>query len=233
MNDLSEKTACIIDNGFFLPVARRLSKKFGRVLYHRPWAKSYPVLNEGVIGDGFSDVEHCLDPWSVKDEVDCFVFPDLYHRGMQKELRSQGFPVWGAGDGMMLETHREFFLGKLNELGLDLPPHEEVQGITELGKYLKTRENIFIKYSFWRGSWETYHWRSWKQDAHRLDCWAVRFGGANEYIKFLCFDEIQTKLEIGGDTYCVDGEGCRRWSACGDSPYWNWNAPERADTSSG
>lgn len=205
-DDLSSRTALIFDHGFFLPIARRLAESFGRVLYHRPWEKAYPQLTDGVIGDGFGDIECCQDIWKVKNEVDLWVFPDIYHAGLQAELRDQGFAVWGAGDGMSLETNRQFFLEKLNELGLDEAPYKEVTGITALRDNLKEREDIFIKISKWRGSWETYHWRSWKQDSHRLDSWAVRFGGAREYIKFLCFDKIDTTLEIGGDTYCVDGK---------------------------
>lgn len=205
-NDLSTKTALVWDHGCFLPLARRLAQGFGRVLYHRPWAKSYPLLNEGIIGDGFGDLEHCLDPWLVKDEVDCFVFPDIYHRGEQKELREQGYPVWGAADGMLLEINRQYFLEQLATLNLDVPAYRKVIGLTALADYLKEREDIYIKCSFWRGSWETTHWRSWAQDGHKLDVWAVRFGGAKEHIHFLCFDQIDTQLEIGGDTYCVDGK---------------------------
>ena len=34
--------------------------------------------------------------WSVKDEVDLWVFPDLQYAGLQLELESQGAAVWGA-----------------------------------------------------------------------------------------------------------------------------------------
>ena len=42
-----------------------------------------------------------------------------------------------------------------------------------------------------------------------MDLWAVRLGGLKEHVPFLVFDEIPTKLEIGGDTFNVHG----RWPA--------------------
>lgn len=204
--DLSTKTALVRDGGSFVGVARRLAEEFGRVLYCPHYRQNNPEVNEAIIGDGCGDVIHCDDLWIAKKKADVFVFPDIGFAGEQKELRSQGLPVWGGGGAMRLETDREFFLGKLKELGLDVAPHEIVVGVTALRAFLKDREDIFIKVSKFRKSWETYHWRTWKEDEHMLDVWAVRFGGARELIRFLCFEKIETTLEIGGDTYNIDGE---------------------------
>ena len=53
---------------------------------------------------------------------------------------------------------------------------------------------------------ETWHWRSWSLDGGFLDVLAVRFGPAKELIPFMVFDNIKTDLEIGSDTYTVDGQ---------------------------
>ena len=207
--DLSAKVFCVCDHGFFLPVARRIAQTGAKVYFHNlAWLKAYPTLNEGILGDGFpeGDIELCLDFWPIKKQIDCFVFPDLGHAGLQQELRSQGFNVWGAGAGMALEQDREFFLAQLKKLGLDVPPHETIVGITALRKYLWDKEDIWIKMSTWRGSWETKHWRNRRVDGHRLHLWAVKFGGIREKVIFLCFPKIDTKLEIGADTYCIDGQ---------------------------
>lgn len=206
----SQVSACVVDtSGLFLPLARRLAEPggFKRVLYHTPsWNKGSPELNEAIIGMGFDELEWCDDIWESKADIDLFVFPDLNHSGMQLELRSQGYAVWGAGGAMKLETNREFFLEQLKELGLDVPPHDKVVGITALGEYLKDKEDIFIKLSRWRKTWETKHFRNWQLDGHKLPLWAVKFGGVREYIPFLCFHKIETQLEIGGDTFVVDGQ---------------------------
>lgn len=205
--DLSGKTALVRDGGSFIGVARRLAKDFGRVYYAPDHRQNNPDFNECIIGDGCGEIVHCSDMWLVKDQVDVFIFPDIGYMGEQLELRSQGFPVWGAGKSMRLETNREFFLHKLKDLGLDVPPHEIVVGVDGLRSFLKEREDIWIKLSKFRKSWETYHWRSWKEDSHMLDVWAVRFGGAKNLMRFICCYKIETTLEIGGDTINVLG----RW----------------------
>ena len=68
--------------------------------------------------------------------------PDIRHAGIQAELRKQGYPVWGSGRGMILEQDRVFFMDKLAELGLDVPPYEKVTGLTNLALFLKDKEDI-------------------------------------------------------------------------------------------
>ncbi len=197
------------DNGLFLPLAERLSREYARVLYFSPWERGFSKVDEACIGDGIPGVERCTAIWDVKDEVDLWLFPDIGHHGLQLELESQGCRVWGARAGDELELNRELFLDTLKELGLDVPEYEVIRGITALRDHLREKENCYIKISKFRGSLETSHWRSWKLDENLLDVWAVRFGGVRELIKFLVFDAIDTPLEIGGDTYCIDG----RWPA--------------------
>jgi hypothetical protein len=108
--------------------------------------------------------------------------------------------------GMELEQSRGFFLRKLKELGLDVPPHTVVVGLSNLAAFLKDKKDVWIKVSKWRGTWETSHWRSWDEDAHNLDLWSVKWGAIKESVKFICFAKIETELEIGADTYCVDGQ---------------------------
>lgn len=204
---MNDKTFCVVDHGLFLPLAHRLADSGAKVYYHNPsWMKAFPVLAEAIIGDGFADIECVPDLWDVKEKVDCFVFPDIYHAGLQLELRKQGYPVWGSAKGMALEVDRQFFLHKLAELGLDVPEYKVVRGINNLHAYLKDKKDIWIKTSKFRGSFETKHFRSWDLDEKLLDVWAFRFGGLKEHIDFICFTKIDTQLEIGSDTYCVDGQ---------------------------
>jgi hypothetical protein len=207
MSELSSKTFMVFDHfGLFVGLAQRLAESGARVFYSTPIDRRDSIY-EAVIGDGFSDIK-CVDEfWPYKDKVDCFVFPDIRHDGLQAELRKQGLPVWGSQAGMKLEQNRQFFLGKLKELGLDVPPFTEVTGLSKLAAFLKNKKDIWIKVSKWRGSWETFHWCSWDEDWSNLDLWAVKFGGLKEFIRFICFPKIETDLEIGADTYCVDG----RW----------------------
>lgn len=206
MKQLSDVTALVFDHGLGLPIAERLARDCKRVLFHSPWEEGFSTINKAIIGDGLPNIERCNDIWNVKKEVDLWVFPDVQHAGLQLELASQGFAVWGSRDADRLELNREYFLKVIGELGLQLPVWKVCIGITELRRYLRQKENVYVKISKFRGSLETKHFRSWKLDENLLDLWAVRFGAVREHIRFLVFDAINTPLEIGGDTYNVHGK---------------------------
>ncbi len=206
MKDLSQITCCVIDHGLGLPLAQRLAKAYKRVLYHTPWERGHPTINECVIGDGFENLERCDDFWKVKSEIDLFVFPDIHHGGLQVELASQGFPVWGSRHGSRLEVDREYFHRVLDKLGLKSAQFAVVEGINALRRHLVDEEDKYIKISKYRGSMETWHWRTWREDEGVLDALAVKFGPAKELVRFLVFDAIDTDLEIGGDTFNVRGK---------------------------
>jgi hypothetical protein len=196
----------VVDHGAYLPLALKLAKSYKRVLYHTPWEEAYPTVNKCCIGDGFEEIERCDDIWKHKKEVDLFVFPDILHGGLQEELRSQGFPVWGSGNGDSIEINRLKFLKVLQDCGLSMPKMVEVRGITELRAHLLDLEDKYIKISRFRGTMETHHWRDYALDHIWLDMLAVKLGPLSDLIRFLVFDAIDTDIEIGGDTYCVDGQ---------------------------
>src|SRR5207247_4374584 len=179
---------------------------YGRVLYFTPLEEGFPCLSRCIIGDGFERVERCNDIWKVKNDVDVFVFPDIQHSGLQLELESQGKPVWGSRNADSLEMFREKFNKTLERLGLEVPPHEVVVGLDALRKHLRDKEDKFIKISKFRGDWETGKWRNWSVDEPMLDGFAVRFGPAKDLIRFLVMDPIETDIELGCDTFCIDGE---------------------------
>lgn len=205
MKDVSQVTACVIDNNLFFPLAQRLAKDYKRVLYTTTRKHGFSTLNDCVVGDGFDDVERVDDFWTMLKEIDLFVFPDIEQSGLQLHLEEMGHAVWGSRTGDSLEIQRQKFLNTLEKLGLRVPSFTTVKGITNLKNHLKNEENKYVKISKYRGSMETWHWRNWKLDEGFLDVLAVRFGPAGELIPFLVFDNIDTDLEIGGDTYCVDG----------------------------
>jgi len=207
MNEgMSSKVFGVFDHfGLFVGLARRLAESGARVYYATPIDRK-DAINEAIIGDGMQDLLCTDDLWQFKAQIDTWVFPDIRWAGLQNDLREQGIAVWGSQRGMDLEQDRHFFLRKLAELGLDVPAHTEIQGLSNLKAFLKDKKDIWIKLSKWRGSWETTHWRSWQEDAQKLDEWAVKFQGIKEALRFICFPKIETDLEIGADTYCVDGQ---------------------------
>lgn len=206
MKDVKDVTACVFDHGLFIPLAHALAKKYKRVLYHTPAERAFNRVNEWCVGDGFPDIELCEDIWPVKKEIDLFVFPDIQHSGLQNELVSQGFAVWGSKGGDSIELQRMKFHRLLEKLGLEMPPFITKRGWTDVREHLRHEENKYIKISKYRGNLETCHWRNWELDEGMLDSWAVEFGPVKEEILFMVVDDIDTKLEIGGDTYCVGGK---------------------------
>ena len=207
MRDVSQSTIAVIDHGLGIPVAQRLAKGFKRVIYCCPNEEGLPTINKCIIGDGMDGIEKVEDFWRVKKEIDCFCFPDIGFSGLQLELESQGFPVWGSRDGDSLEIYRQKFHRVLARIGLEVAAFKPIKGLNALRKHLEDTEDKYIKISKYRGSLETFHWRSWDLDEGKLDVLAVKMGPAKELITFLVFDAIDTPLEIGGDTYGVDG----RW----------------------
>lgn len=206
MKELSQVTALFVDHGLFLPLALRFAEKAKRVLYWTPYERGFSKISEAIIGDGFPTIERCKDIWEAKKDVDLFVFPDIEHSGLQLELESQGFPVWGSRAADSIELNRPKFLNLLEELGLDTPEYRIVTGISSLHDWLRSETDKYIKISRWRGDMETFHWRDYALDKGMLDSLTVRFGPAGEHMRFLVFDSIDTPIEIGGDTYCVDGQ---------------------------
>lgn len=206
MKPVDEVVACVIDHGLFLPIAQKLAEQFGKVYYWSPWDDCAPKVERGIIGNGFSNIERLTDIWKVKEQCDLFVFPDVGFSGLQKELVSQGFPVWGHHGADELETNRGLFLDKLKQVDMLVPNYEVILGITALKEFLRDKEDKWIKISRWRGDWETLHWRDWAHDELSLDGYSYRFGPAKELIKFYVFDPIETDLEDGIDTYCIDDQ---------------------------
>lgn len=182
-----------------------MAEKCKRVIYVSPDRRPYPSVKQDSIGDGFHDIERFREFWKLLPEIDLFVYPDVNLSEEQEYLRSIGKAVWGSASGDILELNREKFMRVIKEVGLDVPEFEPIVGWTNLRHYLRDQEDVYIKISRHRGDMETTHWRSWAQDENWLNWLAVNFGSLKEHKRFLVFKSIDTDLEIGGDTYCVDG----------------------------
>lgn len=205
MKEASDIVACVVDHGIFLPVAEKLAQQYKHVYYWSPWDKAYPTVRDWMIGEGFENLTRVESVWDVKKDCDLFVFPDIGFSGMQLELASQGLPVWGSRQSDSLETNRGKFLKVIEKLGLPLPKYKTKTGITALREYLRGKSDKWVKLSKWRGDHETFHWRDWDRDEIELDALAVRLGPVKELLVFYVFDPIDTEIEDGIDTYCING----------------------------
>lgn len=210
--NLKDKTVCIVDNGLFVSFARTLSKGFGRTLYHKPFQSAFVRTNDLAPGRGFKELEWCEQPLALlgktveEDEIDLWVFLDLYQGGLQEFLRATGRRVWGSGMGEEMELQRWQFKEHLKTLGLPVQKMEHIFGMDKLREYLKKNENKYVKTSFTRGDFETFHHEKYSLTEPRLDELSHTLGAKKDQYEFIVEDEIPDAVEVGYDGFVIDGK---------------------------
>ena len=122
------KSVCVVDNGLFVEVACTLAEHFGAVFYYSPWQNAFPKSNSLLIGKGLPGVTRIDDLWGILNDVDLWVFPDVYHAGLQVQLEAMGKRVWGSRYGEELELDRLHSKRHLEDRGLAIGEYEVVKG---------------------------------------------------------------------------------------------------------
>ena len=206
MENLQDKTCCVIDNGIFVPFALQLSKGFGKVLYFSPWASAFPKSNSRLIGSGFSEIIRINNFFDYIHDIDCFCFPDIYFGDLQNYLVDMGKPVFGSKNGDELEIWRDQSKKHMANAGIEIGIYEVIKGISALREYLKVHENVWIKISCTRGDMETMHSPSYTIIEPRIDMLAWQLGAKKEIMEFIVEDAIEDAIETGVDIYTVDGK---------------------------
>jgi len=206
MINLKDKIACVIDFGNYIKFAQILSKDFEKVYYFNPYTlNGYPEHNAIDIGRGVSEIIKIYNWEDYFEEIDIFIFPDLYYEGLQEFLRRQGKLVWGSGRGQIMETDRGMMKRLQKELGLPVGEYQEVEGLYELEAVLKTSEDKFIKSSL-RGDSETFHHTNYALSKEELKGMKHRMGIFDKKEKYIIESPIKSIAEIGLDTMVCDGQ---------------------------
>jgi hypothetical protein len=223
MIDTKDVIALVIDTGVFQHVARRLGRDYKKVYYWSPWELAFPRLKDAIVCDGYPEVTRVESIESVKKECDLFVFTDIGYSDLQMELVEMGKAVWGCRNADELEARRGKFLEVLSEkTNLPVPEFNKIKGLTNLRLFLKDAEDVYIKVSTYRGDFETCHFRNMEVDEGLLDKWGIILGPLREHMNFFVFSAIDTDIEDGVDTYCIDGqfpETVIHGMECKDSAY--------------
>jgi len=208
VKETPDVVACCVDFGMFMPVALKLAEQFKKVYYSTPTEKGFQEIGDAVLGDGVDNLVRVDDYEApdVFDEIDLFVFPYILYGGKQELYERMGKAVWGARRADELERLKGKFYRMLEEVGLEVPPHEEIVGMTNLRLYLKEHENVFVKMSKYRGTMDTWKHLNYQQSLSYLDLLACKLGPFQDLITFYVLEEIKTDIEGGVDTYCVDGQ---------------------------
>jgi hypothetical protein len=205
MTDLSNKSCLIWDNGIFFELSLQLAKQFGKVVYFNPWQSSFPKSNQTLIGTGFNEVETTNNFFDYVDDVDIIVFPDVYQGGVSSFLAERGHKVWASMRGEELEMYRRQSKEYMSKLGIPIGMWVSVVGISALRDYLKTHDNQYVKISLTRGDMETFHSENYKIVESKLDDLEKTLGAKKFITEFIIEEAIEPAVEIGTDTYCIDG----------------------------
>lgn len=204
--NLKTKTAAVVDCGLFLEIACKIGEKFKKVYYTTPWISSFPKMNQGYIGYGMPNIERIGSIWEKFDEIDIFIFPDIYFGPLQTHLVSLGKRVWGSRMGEEMEIERDGMKEHMKKLGLPVQPYKVITGLDKLRDYLKIHENVWIKINCWRGHFETFNSPNYKMVEPRLDEIEYQLGALKHITEFVVEDPLDNKVEIGCDMYTVDGK---------------------------
>jgi len=206
--NLKDKTVLWVDSGLFHGFARRIAPEFGRNLYYSPWQSAFPSQKQTRLGAGFPELERVNYPQELEDEIDLFVFLDLFHSDWQTRLRKQGKRVWGAGPSEDVELERMAFRLWCQKEGLHTTPAKLAIGTDELRRVLESKKDVYVKlaHGINRGDMETRKWKSKHLGTPWLDQQVYDLGSFKEDTEFLVEDEQKDAIEVGEDLFCVDGQ---------------------------
>jgi hypothetical protein len=204
--NLKSKTALVWDNGIFTEIAVTLARDFGRVLYYVPWTSGMPKSNALMIGEGLDGIERVASPWAHYDEIDIWIFPDVYEGDLQDWLASQGKRVWGCRGGAELEIDRPASKARSKKLGIDIGPYKVITGLDALRKHLKAHDDQWVKISGTRGDMETFGAKTYAKVEPRLDELEHNLGALKKVMTFTVEQGINDAVETGYDGYVIDGK---------------------------
>jgi hypothetical protein len=196
----------MVDNGLFISFAELLGRHFGKVLYFMPWVSAFPKSNATLVGTGLPNVHRIRDIWSHLEDIDLFIFPDVYDGALQLHLESLGKPVWGSRDCEKLELNRIGSKELCKELGIPIGSYEVVTGIDALREYLRENDNQWVKISLTRGDMESFGSVNYSLIETRLDQLERDLGAKKKVMQFIVEDSIDPAVETGCDVITIDGK---------------------------
>ena len=201
-----DKVCCVVDSGLFVELAVTLAKSFKKVYYFADWVSGFPKSNSILVGKGIPGVERIESIWPHLEEIQLFVFPDVYSGRLQVQLEMMGKRVWGSRLGEDLELERVKSKEHMKRIGIDIGAYKSIRGIDALRDYLKKNKDQWVKISKWRGDFETFHSKDYTNIEPRLDALEHTLGARKKTTEFVVEEAINDAIEIGYDGYTVDGK---------------------------
>lgn len=206
MKDAKNVVCCVVDNGLFTEFASVLARTYKTVYYCPAWEEAFPMMQCGRIGEGIEGLKVISSPFAVISACDLFVFPDLNYGHLQVYLRSIGKAVWGSGLGEELEQDRVKGKAIQARVGLPVGDYEVVRGTSKLREYLKKHDDVYVKISKWRGSFESFNSINYRLAEPLLDQIDKDLGVFQHCTDFVVEKALPDKIELGIDAYTIDGK---------------------------
>ena len=215
--DLSGKKVLVRDQGLYLHLARKIGEKVGECMYYMDDPNPYPDSDKASIGVGFPEITRVYNWKKALKKADMVFFPDVYDgEDLQQDLydltevdgrvKARKLPVAGSLGSEKAELDRKFFYEHLESLKMPVSPFYVADGLSDLMTYLDGKGERWLKRSYFRGDFETYHYTS----MNRLKGWAndlrSRIGSRADTIEILAQNPIPAVLEAGWDGFCLNGE---------------------------
>jgi hypothetical protein len=159
------------------------------------------------VGDGFAGVTRVNDPFTIIDDVDCFVFPDISFAGFQIHLEKLGHRVWGARETEDIEMFKSEFRELCKGVGIPVAPYKVVNGITKARKVLEGQKNKWLKIDGnSRGNFETFEVEELDVSESDLEEVTHGLGPWKEKQEIIIEDTFEDSIEIAFDLWTVDGQ---------------------------
>jgi predicted RNase H-like HicB family nuclease len=204
IKDPKDVIALVVDNGLFVEIAIKLAQTYKKVYYYVPWESAFAKMNLGMIGTGLEGIEVVDSIYGPHfDNVDLFVFPDIYFGYEQEMLVKMGKKVWGSRTGECLELQREGMKDILKALDLPVGKYTHVKGMANLRAFLKENEDVYVKIDKFRGTFETFHAPNYKEVEPKLDEVEYKIGAFKHTIEFTCEECLPDRVEVGTDCWAI------------------------------
>jgi len=181
--------------GLFLEFALQLGRDGHKVYYYSPFYDSELCFRRYALGFGFEVIEKPLYFWNAlmkypKEET-TIMFPDVGNGDLAEFLKKQGYAVFAAGRGDILENHRELLRKKMKEVGLPVIPYTEITGLDNLDDYLKKNSHKVVKLDIFRNDRESFKVETYKDVEQILDSLWLKFGPLGNEFPFIVEDMIE------------------------------------------
>jgi hypothetical protein len=180
--------------GLFLQLALQLGRDGHKVYYYTPFYDEELCFRRYVLGYGLKEIEKPLYFWRAlmkypKEEV-TIMFPDVGNGDMASFLKKQGYAVFAAGEGDILENHRELLRQKMKEVGLPVNNYVQITGLNNLRNYLKQHNNKVVKLDIFRNDQESFKALTYSDAEPILDKLQLKFGQLADEFPFIVEDLI-------------------------------------------